>query len=96
MTAFDLGNLGLIVDRAGATPAPTRPATTPADPAQYPHTPWRPRVVADCGHIDGDLCTCVCDTTRDRIGVALAPEWLLEAAPATRWSQSGGYWKAVA
>ncbi|MEU4772931.1 hypothetical protein [Micromonospora sp. NPDC023644] len=73
MTAIDLGNLGRIFDRAGATPAPTRPATTPADPPQYPHTPRRPRLVpADC-YLPGDLSTDECDATRARIELAYAP-----------------------
>ncbi|WP_326564523.1 hypothetical protein [Micromonospora peucetia] len=71
MTAFDLGSIGLIVDRPGATPAPTRPVT-PTDPPQYPHTPWRPRVV-DTSYIDGDFHTETCQDTRDLIELAFAP-----------------------
>ena len=44
---IDLGSIGVIVDRPGATPAPTTPQPTPANPFPSPF-PTGPRV-ADPG-----------------------------------------------
>ena len=41
---LDLGSIGVIVDRPGATPAPTTPQPTPANPFPAPF-PSGPRVV---------------------------------------------------
>ncbi|WP_433651061.1 hypothetical protein ACQP2C_00010 [Micromonospora zamorensis] len=40
---IDLGSISRIVDRPGATPAPTTPQPTPPPPLP-PASPWQPRV----------------------------------------------------
>lgn len=65
MRAIDLGDMPALT--AGFRPI------TAEDPPQYPHTPWRPRLVPADGYLPGDLSTEVCDATRARIELAYAP-----------------------